>query len=221
MPAPADAKQPGAGTCHLGRASRFVETLDDFPPPPVEPAPGARGIEPRSRSARVPAAHHQVAACIEEHISQGTTDFARCPEQAMVIPPVQHRAAPSTHTVDRTREPRRDALHAARERLLPSRLDDQVRVIALDRVVGHSEVTALARFRQGTPPFADELAVAQRREVRSHSQGHVHRAVARDFLAPSMPDAGPRPPRPPCTRSRTSSARPHPVVGEGELLRPA
>jgi hypothetical protein len=35
---------------------------------------------------------------------------------------------------------------------------DQVRVVALERVVGDAEVPALARLGQGAPPLVDQLA---------------------------------------------------------------
>jgi hypothetical protein len=72
--------------------------------------------------------------------------------------PVQHRPAPAGRAVQRPREPRPDALHPARERVFPVCLDDQVRVIALERVVGNPEAPALAGLGEGVPPLADQLA---------------------------------------------------------------
>jgi len=67
----------------------------------------------------------------------------------------------------------------------------------------------------------DESAVAQRRQIRPHPQGHVHRAVPRDLLAPPMQHARPRPAGPASARPGTTATRARPVVGEGELLRSA
>jgi len=97
-----------------------------------------------------------MAACVQEDVRQRPTHLARRSEKAMVVTPVQHRAAPSTHAIDRARETRRDALHAVREGLLAVRLDDQVGVIALQRVVGDAEVAPLARLRERTPELVDE-----------------------------------------------------------------
>ena len=76
----------------------------------------------------------------------------------MVIAAIEHRPAAPADAVHGAREAGADALHAARERLLALRLDDQVRVVALERVVRDAEAAALARLGQRAPPLADERA---------------------------------------------------------------
>ena len=79
----------------------------------------------------------------------------------MVVATVEHRPAASGHPVHGACEARRDALHAARERVLAVRLDDQVRVVALERVVVHAELTAFGRFLENYPEDRNRFVLTQ------------------------------------------------------------
>ncbi len=221
MPAPADAQQPRARPGHLGGGLRGDGACAERPPPPIEPARGARTVQVGGRRAPDPTTLREMAPRVQEDVGQSATHLTRCAQQAMVVAPVENRPGPSADAIHGPRQASPDALHAARERLLAVGLDDQVGVVALQRVVRHAEVAALARLGQRASPLVDQRPTAQRGDALAHAQRDVDRAVPRDLLAPSMPDPRPRPSRPPRARSRATSSGPHPVVAEGELLRPA
>ncbi len=219
MTPPADAEQPGAGGSHLRRPSCLREAASGRPPT-VEPARRARPVQ---MNRRTPASSElgPVAAGIEEDVRERSANLARCSQQPVVVAPVEHRPAALADSIHGARQASRDALHAARERFLALRFHDQMSVVALERVVRHAEAAPLARVGQRAPPLVDQRPTPQRGNALPHTQRHVDRAVPRDLLASSMPNPGPRPPGPPRARPRATSSRPHPVVGERELLRPA
>jgi hypothetical protein len=103
--------------------------------------------------------------------------------------------------------PRASAFFAAR-------LHDQVRVIALQRVVRDAEVAAFAGLGERAPELAHHGDRAQRRQVGPNAQRHVDggagarsRCSTRDRRPRGRPAPGRGPPRPlrlrlvPCARS--------------------
>ena len=66
----------------------------------------------------------------------------------MVVAAVEHRPAAPADAVHGAGETGADALHAAGERVLAVCFDDQVHVVALERVVHDAEAAALARLGQ-------------------------------------------------------------------------
>jgi hypothetical protein len=160
----------------------------------------------------------EVAARIQQHVGERTSHLAQGAQRAVVVAAVEHPPAAPGDPVQRTRQPCRDALHPACEGVLAVRLDDQVRVVALERVVVHAEVAALGRFREGPAPLPDEASVAKRREVRLHAQRNVHRAVHGHRPALAMQHARPRPARPAGAGTGAAATDAPSVVGERELL---
>ena len=74
---------------------------------------------------------------------------------------VEHAARSPRNAVDRAGEARADRLHAAPERVAIPRLDDQVRVISLQRVVDEAEAGTGAAAREGPLDLADDRHRAQ------------------------------------------------------------
>jgi len=89
-------------------------------------------------------------------------------------------------TIDRARDPGRDALHAVRQRFFALRLDQQVNVIVLDGVVNDAKTDANPARGQGCPKRAHEPARAKSWNALANLDGNVHRAVTGYPFALSM-----------------------------------
>ncbi len=144
----------------------------DRPPPPVEPAP-ARRLVGRGRSWEACSALRAVLPRIEQHVPERVPNLARRLEWLRVEAAIDHRTGSREHAVRGAGETRSDALHARSERRGGVRFDDQMDVIAHDRVVDDAEVGALARPREGAAELRDEAAVSQRRNVAADSDRDV------------------------------------------------
>ena len=128
--------------------------------PAVEPARGRERVEQPRRRERL----HELAllaesrdalgrmpARIEQHVGERIPHLLRRLQQAQVISLEEHRPGAPQRPVHRAREPRRKRHHPAPERIAIVGLDDQVRVIVLDRVVDEPEIRR-ARRPSGTTP---------------------------------------------------------------------
>lgn len=208
VPPPAHPEEPGPGPRHLAISSGLHQQAGKVPPPAVEPARRARRIERRRRDTRNPAPLREVPARVEEHASQRPPHLARRPQQPVVVPPVEHRPVPSAHAVHRTCETRRDALHPIRERFLPVSLHDQMRVVALERVVCDAEATPLARLGQRAFPLPDQRHSPKRRDTLAHAQRDVDRTGPRHRPALAMQHGRTRPAGSPGADARTSPSHP-------------
>jgi hypothetical protein len=156
---------------------------------------------------------------VQQHVGERPPHLARRAQRAVVVAAVEHRAAPPAHAVHRPREPRGDALLTVREGLLAVRLHDQVRVIALERVVRDSEAASLARLGQGALPFLHERDRSQRRDALAHAKRDVDRTGPGHRPAAEVQHARPRAARPAGADARPFTPRPPSVVGERKLLR--
>jgi hypothetical protein len=83
-------------------------------------------------------------------------------------------------------------------------LRDQVRVVALDRVMHEAEVTPFATRCEGVFELAHEPDGAQRRKSFADLQGHVTRKSTRKRDARAVPDARARAGLPSGARSSTA-----------------
>lgn len=90
-------------------------------------------------------------ARIQENVAERVMHLARRPQQPRVIAVRQHRSCVFRHAVDRTGEARTDALHPASERRLVRGLDDEMRVVPLERVVHEPKPRPLAPDRERPP----------------------------------------------------------------------
>jgi hypothetical protein len=72
-----------------------------------------------------------VPACIE-HVRKGAAHLARGAQAAVVVAAAEHGPAAAAHPIHGARESGADAHHAAGECFLAVRLDDQMRMVALE-----------------------------------------------------------------------------------------
>lgn len=128
---------------------------------------------------RKPPRRQPVLAHVQEHVGERIPDLARRAQHAQVVAPEQHRPLASKDPVHSSRESRRHGFHPARQRFLPGGLHHEVQVVALDRVLADAKVPALARLAEADSKFADDPAIAQRRNPASHAQCDVRRTARR------------------------------------------
>jgi hypothetical protein len=114
-------------------------------------------------------------ARILEHVRDRVPYFARRAQHVGVVAIREHPTRPTEHSVHGSSEPRADRLHPAPESLSALRLDDEVGVIALQRVVHEPKVPALARSRERSLHLAHQLHGPQRRNVGPDLDRHVRR----------------------------------------------
>jgi len=92
----------------------------------------------------------------------------------MAMKPIrQYRPATAEHAMHRPRDPRADRLHPAREILRRRRFDDQVHVVALDRVVRDTKAPAIAGDAHRPLERAHEATTPQRRDLAPHAPRDV------------------------------------------------
>src|SRR5262245_13454996 len=103
----------------------------------------------------------EVPSRVQQDVRERAPYLARTAETPVVVAAVEHGPAPTARAIHRSRQPRCDALHPARERVFAMRLDDQMRVVSLERVVRDAEAALLARLRERAAPLAHEPGVAQ------------------------------------------------------------
>src|SRR4029453_2679808 len=112
------------------------------PPPAIEPPPRARLIEPhRWRHAK---ALPPVLPNVEQHVRQRAPHLPRRPQYPQVVAVGEDPASPREDAIHAAREARGDRLHPAREIPRARRLDEQMEMIDLHRVVHEPESPALA-----------------------------------------------------------------------------
>jgi hypothetical protein len=102
----------------------------------------------------------------------------------------ENATAATENAIDGTGEPRAYRHHAASECLTVLCLDDEVRVIPLERVVHEAESLAGAAFGEGALDLADDANHAQRRQAADDTYGHVRRARAAKVCARPVLHAG-------------------------------
>jgi len=102
----------------------------------------------------------------------------------------ENATAATENAIDGTGEPRAYRHHAASECLTVLCLDDEVRVIPLERVVHEAESLAGAAFGKGVLDLADDANRTQRRQAADDTYGHVRRARAAKVCARPVLHAG-------------------------------
>jgi hypothetical protein len=170
---------------------RCVGEFDDperiQPPPSIEPAARGSRIDSR-RTGERPTGFRSVASRVEQDISERIAHFARRSQHAHVVAIRENRTGSREHPVHRFREPRTDRLHAAPERVPAVGFDDQMDVIALDRVVVQSEAVSSARCGERALDLKDGAHRAERGNTVSHSERHVAGKAIDDRSARPMLD---------------------------------
>ncbi len=117
--------------------------------PPIERPRRRTDIEP-------PRAYH-VLLPVHQHIDQPVTNLARGAERPRVIPIAPHVASAPQNALDRARHANCKSTHAARKRGLVLRLDEQVHVVSLNRIV--HDAKPLARSVRKSVSHSDEHAL--------------------------------------------------------------
>lgn len=129
--------------------------------PACEPTPGRRRIDPCDARQGSPQLG-QVPARIQEDVRQRVAHLARCAQDVAVVAICEDRAASAENPIHGSRKARPDGFHPSCERLVARRLDDQVYVIGLDRVVGQVKPPALTRRSEAAFQLSDQGYRAQR-----------------------------------------------------------
>ena len=161
--------------------------------PSLEPSPRRAGVD----AARAAERRHvlqphlpqlrdplrRMPSRVEQHVRDRVPHLPRGLEHAVVIPIREHLPGAPERAVHREREERRDRLHPAPERLHALRLDDQVRVIVLDRVVDEPHLLPHAAAPKRGLDLPRDVGIAQRGKPRNHAQRDVARMLARERIA--------------------------------------
>jgi len=205
MATPPDGEQPRPRPRNRGRPEMRggVAIVRRTADPTVEPACRRRRIE-RDQLPEPDTGRCRVAARVQQDIAKGVVHLPRCRQHLEVIAFGEHAPAAIRNPIDGTREPRADRLHPASERITVGRLDDQVRVIPLQRVVYEPKPRPSATRRERSFDLVDDRDGAQRRNVRTETERDVRRQ------------------RPPKRRTRTvSHLRAFALLAAGVFPRPA
>jgi len=179
---PAAAQQPGP--CSRDWPIVYVE-LNCVRSPPVEPASRGGGIEPRMRvdpSSRL----GEVTSRVQQDVRNRVAHLARRTENVQMKTIGQHPAAQAKHASDRVRDTCSDRFHAGGEIAAARRFDDQMNVVALQRVVHHAEPRAVPNDAQASFELAYEANRAERRDAAPQLQRDVTGVSRGERLATSV-----------------------------------
>jgi hypothetical protein len=113
--------------------------------PTVEPTGGGGGIETYGLRHGRPNGH-SVAPRVQENVAKRIAHLSRGWKEPHVVAIGENATAATEDTIHGTGETRADRHHAASECGAVLRLDDEVRVISLERVVHEAESLAGATF---------------------------------------------------------------------------
>lgn len=142
------------------------------PGPPCEPSSRGRRIDspvPIDRLAEL----GRVASRIEKHIGDRIPNLARSPQNVQVESIREHGPASCEHAVHDARKSRTDRFHPTRKIVATRCLDDCMNVVALNRVMHDSEVTAVACCAKRSLELRDDPPRPQRRHIATHFQCDV------------------------------------------------
>lgn len=161
-------EQPGSGerhwpSCPLTRDRAHAPEL-----PAVEPPGRRRGIE-----ACHPRKPLGMPTCVQEHVAKSIPHLARRPQHVRMVPICEHRPAALEHPVHGPRESRSYGLHPTRQRRHVRRLDQQMGMVSLERVVHQAKVPAVAGEREAPLELLHELHGTKRWHVGQNTQRHV------------------------------------------------
>ncbi len=176
MPTPADGEEPRSCSCNR-RRSGAPNSLDrNVRTPAVEPSRRGSRVQPGADGPHgVPYRSRGVLPRIEQHVAERVPHLPRRRQEANVIAVRQHPPAPPHRAVHGERESRADRRHAARERCTIVRFHDQVRVIALQRIVRQPKARPRAPAGEGALDRADDRDGSQRRNAGEHAERDVRR----------------------------------------------
>ena len=116
---------------------------------------------------------HPMSSRVQEHIRKRAPRLERRADQTCVVATVEHRPVSSAEAIHELAKPSTEALHPVRERNMARAFDQQVYVIALNRVVDDAEAVARTHVRQQYPTAPHEARSPQRRNPGSHAHGDM------------------------------------------------
>ena len=88
---------------------------------------------------------------VEQHVAKRVPHLSRSPQPARVVAARQDLPRELVDPLHRIRNARRDRLHPSPQRHMVVRLDDEVQVIPLNRVVSNSEAGTFTRRSKRGP----------------------------------------------------------------------
>lgn len=152
-----------------------------------------------------------VLHAVGEHVDEGVTYLGRCRQVVSVIAVAPHAAPPAPQhvSIETPRRADREGSHPAREQRLRLRLDDEMHVIGLHRVVHDTKALALAAAHDLLQEVGRPL-LAEAWQPPLAPQRDVHRHMPLVLGAPQMRDLRPLPLRP--ARPFAPPAPPHDLV---------
>lgn len=115
-----------------------------------------------------------MVAEVVEHIAHGIGDFPARAEHVRVVAIDEDAARAPGQRIEPPGDADAEALHAARQGAGVRRLDDQVQVSALDRVVDDPQAKAQLGIAEGLRQHCCPPRTAQIADARAHPQGDVH-----------------------------------------------
>src|SRR5512143_1721284 len=159
MPPPARGQEPGARGANRRVSARGRHPARLRVAPAVEVGPRRVAVDPAARDAF--ARPREVTADVIQHIEQTRLGLLRRLQDALEVAVVKDAPLALERAVDALGDANAEPLHPAREALGPRGLDDEVQVLALDRVVDEAEAIRLAAGAQGVLDGSRQRALAQ------------------------------------------------------------
>lgn len=131
---------------------------------------------------------------VEQHVGERVPHLTRGLEHARVVARREDAAAATPHeiAVHATRESNGEALHATRQSRAIIRLDDHVKVIALDRVLRDAELIPVLLFPKSVLDAPEAALTAQIGNLARHAHGDVERMLGTVEHGPRAMRYGPR-----------------------------
>ena len=156
--------------------------------PPVEPTAARRRVDRIPLDRRPPSPLSQVPPGVQQHVREPTPHLSRRAKDTQVVAIREHTPGTPERSVHPARKAGGKRLHPAPERLAPVRFDDEVRMIALDRVVDDAKRASLATLRERTLDRSHRTLRPETGEILPDLQRHMAGESPRELLAREMSD---------------------------------
>lgn len=114
---------------------------------------------------------------VQEDVPQRIANLARRSQLVRVVAIGEYRPSAAEHSIDGSCEPGTDGHHAPRQRRAIGRLDDEMEMVRLQRVLSHTKLLALARLSHAVFQLVSHGQTAQRGEARPNAERDVHRVT--------------------------------------------
>lgn len=148
-----------------------IATGQGHPVPPVEPSRRRRGVQAGRGSPRD--SRRQMVARVQKHVAECAVHLARRREKPQVVAIREDLSSAPSDAIHRACDASCDCLHPAAERTSIARLDDEMRVIALERIVHEPKPGSRAVRRKRPLDGADDRDRAERGDPGTNAQCDV------------------------------------------------